>query len=145
MRRRVAQRGLLASAAFTAVAAAFLFPGAAGAAVLKRPAPKPTVKSFVVAPARLGYGGGPVVAARPRGARVTLHVPAAAGGAELESDGRLRVRVRPPPAWLVAANGLESAQTVTFTLTAVQRRAQGRGGAQARAGGEASASAVRSR
>jgi hypothetical protein len=113
----VRPRSWPAVAAFTAVVAVLIFPAGAGAAILKRPAPKPAVGSFAVTPARLDSSGGPVSlrarvshAARctfllQQGTRRSSRTVACASGS---ATTRM----------MVAANGLQSPQTVTFTLTA---------------------------
>ena len=110
---------LAAVASLLLVAASSAFPSAAGAATVTKPKPmpKPVVKSFVVTPARVPWGGGPVTlkarvthasrctfVMRQSTITTTRTVACSSGSASA------RVIARP--------NGITSAKALAFTVTA---------------------------
>ena len=106
-------------AALLLVAASSVLPSAAAAAVLKKPkaTPRPVVKSFVVTPARLPWGGGPVtlkahVAHASRCIFVMHQATTATTRTVACSSGSASARLVARP------NGFTSAKALTFTLTA---------------------------
>ena len=108
---------LFAVAAF--VVALSILPSAAGAATVKKPKPppKPVVKSFVVTPARVAWGGGPVtlsarVAHASRCTFVMHQATIATSRTVVCGSGAASARMIARP------NGFTSAKSLTFTLTA---------------------------
>lgn len=116
--RRYLSTALFAVVAF--VVAFSVLPSAAGAATVKKPKPpppKPVVKSFVVTPARVAWGGGPVslsarVAHASRCTLVMHQATVATSRTVACGSGTASARMIARP------NGFTSAKTLTFTLTA---------------------------
>jgi hypothetical protein len=107
---------LAAVAALLLVAASAVFPSAADAASPK-PVPKPVVKSFVVTPARVPWGGGPVtlkarVAHANRCVFVMHQSTIATTRTVACSSGSATARV------IAGRNGVSSTNSLTFTVTA---------------------------
>ncbi len=115
-RRLLRATFVAAVAAVLLVAASSAFPSAAGAAILTKPTPNPVVKSFVVTPARLPWGGGPVtlrahVAHASRCIFVMHQAATTATRTVACSSGSASARVTARP------NGF-TARALTFTVTA---------------------------
>jgi hypothetical protein len=115
-RRLLRATFVAAVAAVLLVAASSAFPSAAGAAILTKPTPNPVVKSFVVTPARLPWGGGPVtlrahVAHASRCIFVMHQAATTATRTVTCGSGSASARVTARP------NGF-TARALTFTVTA---------------------------